>query len=72
MNAPSPVTGLSLKVKRVTEDISSGDLAEAMGVTVSRLSHIEGSRKVTPKAAAKYLAALATLTTKPTDAEQVA
>lgn len=65
-------TGLSLKVKRTAADVSSGDLANAMGVTVSRVSFIEGRRKVTPKAAAKYLAALATLTTKPTDAEQVA
>lgn len=65
-------TGLSLKLQRVAADVSSNDLAGAMGVTVSRLSHIEGSRKVTTKAAARYVAALATLTTKPTDAEQVA
>jgi predicted transcriptional regulator len=68
MNTPSPETGLSLKVRRVAADVSSTDLADAMGVTVSRLSHIEGSRKVTAKAADKYIAALQTLTTKSTEA----
>lgn len=67
MNGITPTTGLDLKVKRVAADISSTDLALAMGVTISRLSHVEGSRKVTPKAAIKYLDALATLTTKATE-----
>lgn len=68
MELANTPTGLALKVERVAADVSSSDLALAMGVTVSRLSHIEGSRKVTLKAAAKYRAALQTLTTKTTEA----
>jgi predicted transcriptional regulator len=68
MDTATQETGLSLKVKRTAADVSSTDLAAAMGVTVSRLSHIEGSRKVTTKAVVKYLDALQTLTTKTTEA----
>lgn len=65
-------TGLALKVERVAADVSSSALAEAMGVTVSRLSYIEGRRKVTSKAATKYRAALQTLTTKSSETTSAA
>lgn len=59
-------TGKELQLKRIAMDVDTKDVARAMGVLVSRISHIEGSRKVTDKAAARYLAALATFGTVPT------
>lgn len=64
---PERYSGLELKLKRVAADIRTGDLAYEMGVTDSRVSYIEGRRLVTVAAAEKYLAALATLTTKTTE-----
>jgi DNA-binding transcriptional regulator YiaG len=69
MEATTPVrhSGLDLKLMRVAADVRTSDLAFAMGVTDSRISYIEGRRVVTETAAERYLSALATLTTKPTD-----
>lgn len=61
------MTGMDLKLKRVAADVKAKDLADAMGVTDSRVSRIESSRTVTEDAAARYLAALATLATVPSD-----
>jgi transcriptional regulator with XRE-family HTH domain len=64
-----PTTGLSLKVKRVSSDVRLKDLANAMGVTDSRVSRIESSRVVTLEAEQRYLAALSTCVTKSTSGE---
>lgn len=61
------MTGLELRLKRTAERVSVSDLANAMKVTTSRVSQIEARDRVTPKAEAKYLAALSALTTVPTD-----
>lgn len=59
-------TGKELELKRTAMDVAPKDLAVAMRVQVSRISHIENSRRITPAAEAKYLAALATFGTIPT------
>lgn len=61
-----PITGKELQLKRIAMDVDAKDVARAMGAKVSRISHIENSRKVTEKAAAGYLTALATFGTVPT------
>lgn len=65
-------TGLELKLRRVAADVRTKELAEAMGVTNSRISHIERVRVVTDEAAEKYLAALGTCTTKTTTSRPAA
>jgi predicted transcriptional regulator len=62
----SVMTGLELKIQRVTADVRSKDIAQEMGVDPSRITKIESSRKVTPETQERYLAALATCTTKST------
>lgn len=54
------VTGKELELERRAKDVSVTALAYAMGVAHSRVSHIEGSRFVTDKAARRYREALAT------------
>ncbi len=60
------MTGKDLKLRRVAADIKVKDIANAMGVTDSRVSRIENSRIVTPEAEARYLDALYTCVTKST------
>lgn len=55
-----PVTGLSLKLRRVSADVKSSALAERMGVSSSTVSRLEGSRTVPEPKAVAYLDALAT------------
>lgn len=52
--------GIDLKLRRVALRVGVTDLGRAMGVTHSRVSHIETRAVVTPEAASRYLAALAT------------
>lgn len=59
-------TGKELELKRTAMDVQPKELAQVMGVGVSRISYLENSRRVTPAAEAKYLAALATFGTIPT------
>jgi transcriptional regulator with XRE-family HTH domain len=55
------VTGIELKIRRVTRGVRVTDLAHRMGLkTHSRVSQIEAMRQVPPKAAVRYLAALET------------
>ena len=67
-HARMQTTGLSLKLRRVAADVRSGDLARAMGVHPSRITHIERSRTVSDATVERYVAALATCTTVRTDA----
>lgn len=53
-------TGLDLKLERTRRRVRVTDLATVMGVKHSRVSQIEGQSRVTQRAAARYLAALAT------------
>lgn len=61
-----PATGLELRLMRVAADVRVGDLATAMGISSGSLSRIEGSRRVTEKAARRYVTALATFATSQT------
>lgn len=55
------MTGLELKLQRVSRQVRVTDLAHRMGLkTHSRVSQIEAMRTVPPRAAARYLSALAT------------
>jgi plasmid maintenance system antidote protein VapI len=51
-------SGMDLKLRRVAADVRVTEVADAMGVTISRITYIEGRRVVTPRAAARYLDAL--------------
>lgn len=65
-----PMNGLELRLRRVALRVKTNDLADAMGVTASRISHIEGRSVVTDNAAKKYLRALETLATVPPEIDQ--
>lgn len=52
------MTGLELKVRRVAARVKAIDLAQAMGVSASRVSSIEREAVVSSAASKRYLAAL--------------
>lgn len=54
--------GLDLRVMRVGRRIETRQIAREMGVSSSRVSHIEKADIVTVQAEARYLEALARLT----------
>ncbi len=58
-----PTTGYQLRVLRTVADVRTGDLAVRMGVLASSVSRLENSRRVTRKAAQRYVTALATFAT---------
>ena len=60
---PLPTTGQELKLLRTAADVRAMDLADAMGIKPSGVSAIEARRKVTAKAAERYVTALATIAT---------
>jgi len=63
------MTGLELRLRRVGNRLTVGELAKAMNVSPSRVSHIETRDRVTAEAARRYLAAIETTlaTVPPTD-----
>jgi transcriptional regulator with XRE-family HTH domain len=63
------VTGLSLKVERVARRVKATALAEAMGVSKSRVSAIEREGYPTNDMIARYRAALDTCDASPTSGE---
>jgi transcriptional regulator with XRE-family HTH domain len=54
------MTGLDLRLRRTAKRVKVIDLARVMDVRHSRVSQIEATAQVTQRAAARYLAALAT------------
>ena len=60
------VTGMELRLKRVAADVKAREIAETMGVSPQAVSHWERSRLVSENVGERYLAALATITTKTT------
>lgn len=60
---PMPVSGLSLKLQRISRDVKALDLAARMGVSNSTVSRIESSRIVDADTARRYTEALATFAT---------
>jgi len=58
-----PTTGHELRLRRIAADVLQKDLAAVMGIKSTGVSAIESRRKVTEKAARRYVAALATIAT---------
>jgi len=52
-------TGLDLKLARVRERVKAKHVAEAMGVSQSRIAKIEREAVVSPEIASRYLDAVA-------------
>lgn len=52
--------GLTLKLERTAARITGTAIARAMGVSSSRVGHIEASAYVTPETIARYRRALST------------
>lgn len=61
-----PVTGLSLKVERTKRRVKAVQIADAMGVSKSRVSVIEREQFPSPQIVARYREALATCAPNPT------
>lgn len=59
------MTGMELKLRRVGARITGRRLATEMGISNTRVSAIEAQAVVSEDTAARYLAALATLTNVP-------
>jgi transcriptional regulator with XRE-family HTH domain len=53
-------SGLDLKLERTAQRVTGRAIARAMGVSSSRIGHVESSAVVTPEMVARYRAALAT------------
>lgn len=60
MEQPSEPTGLTLKLERTASRVTGRAIAQAMGVSSSRVGHIEASAFVTPETAQRYREAVAT------------
>lgn len=58
-----PTTGLDLKLERVAARLKARQVAEAMGVSPSRISLIEREAFPTPEVVRRYRVALATCAT---------
>jgi transcriptional regulator with XRE-family HTH domain len=65
-------TGLDLKLERTAQRVTGRAVARAMGVSSSRIGHVEASAVVTPDFAARYRAAVATCVQERTSEERVA
>lgn len=60
------MNGKELELRRRAMDVTAGALAERIDVPASTISRWESSRRVTDKAAKRYLEGLATFGTIPT------
>lgn len=58
MSTPQPTTGLDLKLARVAARVKQRAIGAAMGVSETRVSHIEREAVVTPELAERYMTAL--------------
>lgn len=58
-----PTTGLGLKLARTAERVKQWQVADAMGVSPSRVASIEREAVVSPALAQRYLTALDTCRT---------
>ncbi len=61
-----PTTGQELRLMRTAADVRQNELAARMGILSSTISRWETSRRVTRKAAQRYVTALATFATSQT------
>jgi transcriptional regulator with XRE-family HTH domain len=66
VSTETPTTGLDLKVERTRAQVTGKAVAEAMGVSSSRLSRIERDEPVTDRMRKRYLKALETCRTSGT------
>jgi hypothetical protein len=60
VEASAEPTGISLKLERVASRVTGRAIAHAMGVSSSRVGHIEASAFVTLETAQRYREAVAT------------
>lgn len=51
----TPMTGLDLKLKRITAGVKAQDVAAAMGISSGRISRIESQSAVTLALGQRYL-----------------
>lgn len=63
------MTGIELRLMRTAARVMAKDVAEAAGWSQSRISQIEARDRVTPGTAERYVAALATCSTKTTETD---
>jgi hypothetical protein len=68
VNTTTSTTGLDLKVERVKLQLPARAVADAMGISQSRLSRIEKPEPVTDRMLARYRLALETCRTSGTAA----
>jgi len=65
MHSTDEPTGLTLKVERVAARVKAKHLADAMGVSASRVSSLEREQFPSPESVRAYRAALATFRNVP-------
>lgn len=56
------MTGMDLRLLRVSKGIKTMDVAKAMGVTAARVSQLEAQPAVTDRMVSRYLQAIYSLT----------
>lgn len=66
MPTTTPYSGLDLKLRRVALRVRAKDLAQEMGVSISRVSHLEREAVVSEAMVSRYLETLATFRTSGT------
>jgi len=74
MPSTTTYSGLDLKLRRVGQRVRATELAREMGVSISRVSHLEREAVVSDAMATRYLNTLATFGTSrtPQTAQEVA
>lgn len=65
-------SGLDLKLERTALRVTGRAIARTLGVSSSRIGHVEASAVVTPEMVARYRAAIATCVQERTSAESAA
>jgi len=60
VSTTSPLSGLDLKLERTAQRVTATLIAHTMGVSTSRIGHVEASAVVTAAMVYRYRAALAT------------
>jgi len=66
VNDTAPITGLALKVERVSRRVKANAIADAMGVSKSRVAAIEREGFPSEETISRYRAALDTCAPFPT------
>ncbi len=70
MEASTRLNGSDLRLIRLARDVRQSDLARAWGCTRQNVARVEGSRRLTTRAVAAYMAALASAELASAEAER--